>query len=118
MGLSSNEEFAFKVADTVSNQGIDAAKQLFGKTLSKDLLNKETGDMIDEKGTLITEEKLEAWRNIGVIEKSIKISAIDSNSVLSKFSSALAMDKSIAVADTIRCRDFHTIKPDNIRSIY
>ena len=74
MGLSSNEEFAFKVADTVSNQGIDAAKQLFGKTLSKDLLNKETGDLIDEKGTFVTKEKLEAWRNIGVIEKSIKIS--------------------------------------------
>jgi len=74
MGLSSNEEFAFKVADTVSNRGIDAAKQLFGKTLSKDLLNKETGDLLDVKGTFVTEKKLEAWRNIGVIEKSIKIS--------------------------------------------
>ena len=58
MGLASNEEFAFKVADTVSNQGIDAAKQLFGKTLSKDLLNKETGDLIDKKGTFVTEKKI------------------------------------------------------------
>ena len=73
MGLSSNEEFAIEVANTVSHQGIDAAKQLFGKTLSKDLINKETGDLIDEKGTSVTEEKLKAWSNMGVIEKSIKI---------------------------------------------
>ena len=31
-GLSSNEEFALEVANTVSNQGIDAAKKLFRKS--------------------------------------------------------------------------------------
>ena len=73
-GLSSNEEFALEVANKVSNQGVDAAMQLFGKTLSKDLVNKETGNLIGKKGTFVTEETLETWKNSGVKEESIKTS--------------------------------------------
>lgn len=70
IGYSSDRDIfdAFGLTETFK---VTNAKKLLGKKLLEDVVNVETGELIDEVGTVITEEKLEAWKAAGIKEITV-----------------------------------------------
>ena len=70
IGYSTNKDIfdAFNLTDTFK---ISAKKKLMGKKLLEDVVNTETGELIDEQGEVITEEKIEIWKAAGVTELTV-----------------------------------------------
>ena len=70
IGYSTNKDIfdAFGLTDTFK---ISAKKKLIGKALLEDVVNTETGELIDEQGEIITEEKLEVWKAAEVTELTV-----------------------------------------------
>ena len=70
IGFSTNKDI-FDAFDLTSTFKISAKKKLIGKKLLEDVVNTETGELIDEQGEIITEEKLDIWKASGVTELTV-----------------------------------------------
>ena len=70
IGYSTNKDIfdAFGLTDTFK---ISAKKKLIGKSLLEDIVNTETGELIDESDTIINEERLEVWKAAGITELTV-----------------------------------------------
>jgi len=70
IGYSTNRDI-FDAFGLTTTYKISAKKKLVGKKLLEDIVNTETGELIDEQGEVITKEKLEIWKTAGVLELTI-----------------------------------------------
>ena len=72
IGYSSNkdilEAFGLSKSYKISNK-----KNLVDKTLLEDIVNKETGEVISESGTSITEKRLDEWKKVGISELTVAV---------------------------------------------
>ena len=72
IGYSSNkdilEAFGLSKSYKISNK-----KNLVNKTLLEDIVNKETGEVISESGTAITEKRLDEWKKVGTSELTVAV---------------------------------------------
>ncbi len=70
IGYSSNQEIltAFGLTKTYK---ISNKKDLVNKTLMEDLVNTETGEVIEESDMIITDNKLSEWKKAGITELTV-----------------------------------------------
>ena len=50
---------------------ISDKKGLVNKTLMEDLVNTETGEVIEESGMIITDNKLDEWKKAGITKLTV-----------------------------------------------
>ncbi len=65
IGFSSNRDI-LEAFDLTKSYKISDKKSLVNKTLLEDLVNTDTGEVIEESGVIITNEKLSEWKKAGI----------------------------------------------------
>ena len=70
IGYSSNKDI-LEVFGLTGTYKIANAKDLVNKTLLEDVINTESGEVIEESGVVITEKKLSEWKKAGVKELTV-----------------------------------------------
>ena len=70
IGFSTNREI-LEAFELTKSYKISSKKNLLNKTLLEDIVDKSTGEVVAETGVVITENRIDEWKKIGISELTV-----------------------------------------------